>query len=67
MADPKHEAPLEQGMGLVDVPFAVDNVSIENGEAEAHTKIGWWRSVSNAARVRDLTFAAELAAAAGKD
>ena len=47
MADPKHEAPLEQGMGLVDMPFDVKNVSIENGEAEAHTKVGWWRSVSN--------------------
>ena len=47
VADPKHEAPLEQGMGLVDMPFDVKNVSIENGEAEAHTKVGWWRSVSN--------------------
>ena len=46
-ADPKHEMPLEQGMGLVDMPFDVKNISIENGEAEAHTKIGWWRSVSN--------------------
>ena len=34
-------------MGLVDMPFDVKNVSIENGEAEAHTKIGWLRSVSN--------------------
>src|SRR3984957_14665393 len=45
--DPKYEMPLEQGMGLVDMPFDVKNISIENGEAEAHTKIGWWRSVSN--------------------
>ena len=35
--DPKHEAVLEQGMGLVDVPYDVKNVSVENGEAEAHT------------------------------
>ena len=33
---PKHEAPLEQGMGLVDMPFDIKNVSIENGEAEKH-------------------------------
>ena len=46
-ADPKHEMPLELGMGLVDMPFDIKNISIENGEAEAHTKIGWWRSVSN--------------------
>ena len=44
-ADPKHEMPLEQGMGLVDMPFDIKYISIENGEAEAHTKIGWWRSV----------------------
>jgi isoquinoline 1-oxidoreductase subunit beta len=68
MADPKHEAPLEQGMGLVDVPFAVDNISIENGEAEAHTKIGWWRSVSNVPHGFAIqSFVAELAHAAGKD
>ena len=68
MADPKHEAPLEQGMGLVDMPFDIKNVSIENGEAEAHTKIGWWRSVSNVPHGFAIqSFVAELAAAAGKD
>ena len=66
--DPKHEAPLEQGMGLVDMPFDIKNVSIENGEAEAHTKIGWCRSVSNIPHAFAIqSFAAELAAAAGKD
>jgi isoquinoline 1-oxidoreductase subunit beta len=66
--DPKHEAPLEQGMGLVDMPFAIPNISIENGEAEAHTKIGWWRSVSNVPHGFAIqSFAAELASAAGKD
>jgi isoquinoline 1-oxidoreductase subunit beta len=66
--DPKHEMPLEQGMGLVDMPFDIKNVSIENGEAEAHTKIGWWRSVSNVPHGFAVqSFAAELAAAAGKD
>jgi isoquinoline 1-oxidoreductase beta subunit len=68
VADPKHEAPLEQGMGLVDVPFAISNISIENGEAEAHTKIGWWRSVSNVPHGFAIqSFVAELASAAGKD
>ena len=68
VADPKHEAPLEQGMGLVDMPFDIKNISIENGEAEAHTKIGWWRSVSNVPHGFAIqSFAAELAAAAGKD
>ena len=55
-------------MGLVDMPFDVDNISIENGEAEAHTKIGWWRSVSNVPHGFAIqSFVAELAAAAGKD
>ena len=68
VADPKHEAPLEQGMGLVDMPFDIKNISIENGEAEAHTKIGWYRSVSNIPHAFAIqSFAAELAAAAGKD
>ena len=66
--DPKHEMPLEQGMGLVDMPFDVKNISIENGEAEAHTKIGWYRSVSNIPHAFAIqSFVAELAAAAGKD
>jgi isoquinoline 1-oxidoreductase subunit beta len=66
--DPKHEMPLEQGMGLVDMPFEVKNISIENGEAEAHTKIGWWRSVSNVPHGFAIqSFVAELASAAGKD
>ena len=68
VTDPKHEAPLEQGMGLVDMPFDIKNVSIENGEAEAHTKVGWWRSVSNVPHGFAIqSFVAELAHAAGKD
>jgi len=66
--DPKHEAPLEQGMGLVDTPFEIKNMSMENGQAEAHTKIGWYRSVSNIPHAFAIqSFTAELAAAAGKD
>jgi len=68
MADPKHEVPLEQGMGLVDVPFSIQNFRAETGEAEAHTKIGWLRSVSNIPHAFAVqSFIAELAAAAGKD
>jgi isoquinoline 1-oxidoreductase beta subunit len=68
VADPKHEAPFEQGMGLVDMPFDIKNISIENGEAEAKTKIGWWRSVSNVPHGFAVqSFVAELASAAGKD
>jgi len=45
--DQTHEAPFERGMGLVDVPFNIPNLRCETGEAEAHTRIGWFRSVSN--------------------
>ena len=66
--DPKHEAAWEAGMGLTDMPFDVKNVSIENGAAEAHARIGWFRSVSNIPHAFAIQcFAAELAAAAGKD
>ncbi len=66
--DPKHEADWEMGMGLVDMPFDIPNIRIENPEAEAHTRIGWFRSVSNVPHAFAVqSFAAELAAAAGRD
>jgi isoquinoline 1-oxidoreductase beta subunit len=42
-----HEAAFELGMGLVDMPFEIANIQCENPEAAAHTRIGWFRSVSN--------------------
>ncbi len=42
-----HEAPFELGMGLIDMPFEIANIQCENPEAVAHTRIGWFRSVSN--------------------
>ena len=64
----KHEAPLELGMGVINVPFAIPNVRIENPEAIAHTRIGWFRSVSNIPHAFAVqSFVAELAAAAGRD
>jgi isoquinoline 1-oxidoreductase subunit beta len=64
----KHEAPFELGMGVINVPFAIPNVRIENPEAAAHTRIGWFRSVSNIPHAFAVqSFVAELAAAAGRD
>jgi isoquinoline 1-oxidoreductase beta subunit len=64
----KHEAPLELAMGVINVPFAIPNVRIENPEAIAHTRIGWFRSVSNIPHAFAVqSFVAELAAAAGRD
>jgi isoquinoline 1-oxidoreductase beta subunit len=45
-----HQAAFELGMGLVDMPFEIANVQCENPEATAHTRIGWFRSVSNIPR-----------------
>ncbi len=64
----KYEAPFELGMGLIDVPFAVPNMRLENGEVEAHNRIGWFRSVTNVPHAFAVqSFVAELAAAAGRD
>jgi isoquinoline 1-oxidoreductase subunit beta len=66
--DPKQEADWEMAMGLIDMPFAISNVRIENPQAEAHTRIGWFRSVYNIPHAFAVqSFAAELAAAAGRD
>src|SRR3982074_106644 len=46
-ANTVHEAPFELGMGLIDMPFEIANIQCENPAATAHTRIGWFRSVSN--------------------
>jgi isoquinoline 1-oxidoreductase subunit beta len=62
------EANWELGMGVINVPFAIPNIRIENPEAVAHTRIGWFRSVSNIPHAFAVqSFVAELAAAAGRD
>jgi len=34
-------------MGLINIAYDIPNLRIENPEAVAHTRIGWFRSVSN--------------------
>jgi isoquinoline 1-oxidoreductase subunit beta len=64
----KTQAPFELGMGFVNTPFVLPNARFENPEAQAHTRIGWFRSVSNIPRAFAVQcFVAELAAAAGRD
>jgi isoquinoline 1-oxidoreductase subunit beta len=66
--DQTHEAPFELGMGLVDVPFDIPNLRCENGEADAHTRIGWFRSVYNIPHGFAVqSFVAELAKATERD
>ncbi|GJE41448.1 xanthine dehydrogenase family protein molybdopterin-binding subunit [Methylobacterium soli] len=66
--DPKHELPFELGMGLVNTPFNLPNIRLENPEAAAHVRIGWFRSVSNIPHAFAIqSFVAELAHEAGRD
>jgi isoquinoline 1-oxidoreductase beta subunit len=68
VADAKNQAAFELGMTAINVPFVIPNVRIENPEAPAHTRIGWFRSVSNIPHAFAVqSFVAELAAAAGRD
>lgn len=58
----------ELGMGVTDLPFNIPNVRIENGEAMAHVRIGWFRSVCNIQHAFAVNaFTHELAAVAGRD
>ena len=60
--------PVEIGMGLEDLPYDLPNVRAEQCKAYAHTRVGWYRSVSNIPRafaVQSIT--AELAAELGRD
>jgi isoquinoline 1-oxidoreductase subunit beta len=66
--DPLHEAPGELGQGFTETPFAIANLQLENPAIEAHTRIGWFRSVFNIPHAFAIqSFVAELAAAAGRD
>jgi len=56
------------GQGVVDLPYAIPNIRCENGEALAHVRIGWFRSVHNIPHAFAVcSFADELAHAAGRD
>lgn len=66
--DPGHELPLELGMGFVNTPFDIPNQRYENPEAKAHTRIGWFRAVSNLPHAFAVqSFVAELAAELKRD
>jgi isoquinoline 1-oxidoreductase subunit beta len=63
-----HQAPFELGMGLIDLPFEIANIQCENPEAAAHTRIGWFRSVSNIPRAFAVqSMVSEIARATNRD
>jgi isoquinoline 1-oxidoreductase beta subunit len=64
----KGEQPFELGMSAVNIPFAIPNFRVEAPEVDAHTRVGWFRSVSNIPHAFAVqSFVAELAAAAKRD
>jgi len=66
--DSGYQFKIEYGMGFVDMPFDIPNIRCENGQAFAHTRIGWFRSVSNIPRAFAVqSFVAELAHKLGRD
>jgi isoquinoline 1-oxidoreductase beta subunit len=66
--DSKQQMPEELGMGVINIPFEIANLQIENPPAAAHTRIGWFRSVSNIPHAFAIqSFIAELANKANRD
>jgi isoquinoline 1-oxidoreductase beta subunit len=64
----KHGAGFEFQQGLTNIPYEIKNILCENGEAIAHVRIGWLRSVYNIIHGFSVNvFADELAVAAKKD
>jgi isoquinoline 1-oxidoreductase beta subunit len=58
----------ELGLGMIDNPYAIPNMRLESGDAKAHVRIGWLRSVCNIYHAFAVcSFADELAHEAGAD
>jgi isoquinoline 1-oxidoreductase beta subunit len=58
----------ELELGMIDNPFAIPNMRLESGDAKAHVRIGWLRSVCNIYHAFAVCgFADELAHEAGAD
>lgn len=63
-----HGAGFEFQQGMTNMPYEIDNLRFENGEATAHVRIGWLRSVYNIIHGFSINvFADELAVSAEKD
>jgi isoquinoline 1-oxidoreductase beta subunit len=66
--DPEHKQAFELGMGFNTLPFDIPAIRLENPAAPAHVRIGWFRAVYNVPHAFAIqSFAAELAATAGRD
>jgi isoquinoline 1-oxidoreductase beta subunit len=67
-ADTVRPSANELSLGVLDVPLAVPDVSVQTGPAPAHARIGWLRSVCNIQQAFAVqSFIAELAQATKRD
>ncbi len=63
-----NEGGFELGMGFTNMAYNIPNVRLENPEAKVHTRVGWYRSVSNIPHGFAIqSFVDELAHKAGQD
>ncbi|MFT5140635.1 MAG: isoquinoline 1-oxidoreductase beta subunit [Lysobacterales bacterium] len=66
--DTDQQNPVESNMGHTNIPFDVPNLRIENPAAKAHSRVGWFRSVSNIPRAFAVqSFISEMAEKADED
>jgi isoquinoline 1-oxidoreductase beta subunit len=66
--DPGAGVAFEMQLGASDVAWDVPNLRVETCKANAHVRVGWYRSVCNIPHAFAVcSFADELARAAGKD
>jgi len=58
----------ELGLGLLDLPFECENLQVDGGDAKAHVRIGWMRSVANIQQAFAIgSFVDEIAHGEGKN
>ncbi len=68
VAGATYGGPGDLGQGFSDIPFDLPNLRVENGPAQNHVRIGWFRSVANIYHAFGVqSFANELAHAANQD
>lgn len=62
------KAPFEAGMTAINIPYQIPSIRLESADVPAHTRIGWFRSVSNIPHAFAVqSFVAELAHQARRD
>ncbi|WP_454754027.1 molybdopterin cofactor-binding domain-containing protein [Cupriavidus necator] len=62
------KAAFEAAMTAINIPFQIPSIRLESADVPAHTRIGWFRSVSNIPHAFAVqSFVAELAHQAGRD